>query len=137
MSMVTPPVALSAFAAANIAGSDVDKTGWTATRIGWAAYLVPFLFALSPSLLMQGPALVIAWAVLSASAGLWLGTIGVVGYFYRPVAGWARAAFIVAGILTLIPADMFRGAIVTDVVGLALGAALLARELYQRRWQSS
>ena len=43
MSMVTPPVALSAFAAANIAGSDVDKTGWTATRIGWAAYIVPFL----------------------------------------------------------------------------------------------
>ncbi|HEU4440957.1 MAG TPA: TRAP transporter fused permease subunit [Burkholderiales bacterium] len=131
MSMVTPPVALSAFAAANIAGADVDKTGWTATRIGWAAYIVPFLFALSPSLLMRGDPLTIAWAVGTAAFGIWLGTIGVVGYFYRPVAGWARAAFIVAGILTLIPADMFRGAIVTDVVGLALGGALLARELYR------
>ncbi|HJT61631.1 MAG TPA: TRAP transporter fused permease subunit [Burkholderiales bacterium] len=131
MSMVTPPVALSAFAAANIAGADVDKTGWTATRIGWAAYIVPFLFALSPSLLMRGDPLTIAWAVGTAGFGIWLGTIGVVGYFYRPVAGWARAAFIAAGILTLIPADMFRGAIVTDVVGLALGGALLARELYR------
>jgi TRAP transporter 4TM/12TM fusion protein len=137
MSMVTPPVALSAFAAANIAGADVDKTGWTATRIGWAAYLVPFLFALSPSLLMQGAPLVIAWAVLTASAGLWLGTIGVVGYFYRPVARGARALFIVAGVLCLIPADMFPGAIFTDLAGLALGAVLAARELYQRRWQSS
>jgi TRAP-type uncharacterized transport system fused permease subunit len=137
MSMVTPPVALSAFAAANIAGSDVDKTGWTATRIGWAAYIVPFLFALSPSLLMQGPPHVIAWAVLTASLGIWLGTIGVVGFFYRPVAAGVRALFIAAGVLTLIPADMFPGAIVTDIVGLSLGAVLVARELFQKRWQSS
>jgi TRAP transporter 4TM/12TM fusion protein len=133
MSMVTPPVALSAFAAASIAGADVDKTGWTATRIGWAAYIVPFLFALSPSLLMHGDPLTIAWAVASAALGLWLGTIGVVGYFYRPVAGWARAAFIVAGVLALIPADMFAGAILADVAGILLGGALLARELYLRR----
>ena len=133
MSMVTPPVALSAFAAANIAGADVDKTGWTATRIGWAAYIVPFLFALSPSLLMRGDPLTIVWAVVTAAFGIWLGTIGVVGYFYRPVTGWARAAFIVAGVLTLIPADMFSGAIVTDIAGLALGGALLARELYRKK----
>ena len=137
MSMVTPPVALSAFAAANIAGSDVDKTGWTATRIGWAAYIVPFLFALSPSLLMRGEPLTIAWAVASAAFGLWLCTIGVVGYFYRPVTGWARAAFVVAGVLTLIPADMFQGALVTDIAGIVLGAALLAREWRLRRWQAS
>jgi len=133
MSMVTPPVALSAFAAANIAGADVDKTGWTATRIGWAAYIVPFLFALSPSLLMQGSPLVIAWAVLSAGFGIWLGTIGVVGFFYAPVTGLRRALFIVAGVLTLIPADMFRGAFITDIVGLALGITLLARELVHRK----
>jgi TRAP-type uncharacterized transport system fused permease subunit len=133
MSMVTPPVALSAFAAANIAGSDVDKTGWTATRIGWAAYIVPFLFALSPSLLMQGSPLTIAWAVVTASLGIWLGTIGVVGHFYGPVTAGHRALFIVAGVLTLIPADMFAGAIVTDLVGLALGTFLIVRELRGRR----
>ncbi len=133
MSMVTPPVALSAFAAANIAGADVDKTGWTATRIGWAAYIVPFLFVLSPSLLMHGAPLAIGWAVLTAAIGIWLGTIGVVGYFYAPVAwGW-RVLFLVAGVLTLIPADMFRGAVFTDVIGLALGAVLIARELRLRR----
>jgi TRAP transporter 4TM/12TM fusion protein len=133
MSMVTPPVALSAFAAANIAGSDVDKTGWTATRIGWAAYLVPFLFALSPSLLMQGEPLAIVWAVLTASLGIWLGTIGVVGHLQRTVGPGARVLFIVAGVLTLIPFDMFRGAVFTDIVGLTLGAILVARELRVRR----
>jgi TRAP-type uncharacterized transport system fused permease subunit len=129
MSMVTPPVALSAFAAANIAGADVDKTGWTATRIGWAAYIVPFLFVLSPSLLMSGPPLVIGWAVLTASLGIWMGTIGVVGFFYRPLSAGLRGLFVIAGILTLIPQDMFPGAFYTDLAGLALGAALFAREL--------
>jgi TRAP transporter 4TM/12TM fusion protein len=133
MSMVTPPVALSAFAAANIAGSDVDKTGWTATRIGWAAYIVPFLFALSPSLLMQGAPLTIAWAVATAALGIWLGTIGVVGYFYAPVAAGWRVLFIAAGVLTLIPADMFPGAIFTDIAGITLGTFLVARELRRRR----
>ena len=133
MSMVTPPVALSAFAAANIAGSDVDKTGWTATRIGWAAYIVPFLFALSPSLLMQGPPLTIAWAVLSAALGIWLGTIGMVGHFYAPVAAPLRVLFVVAGVLTLIPVDMFPGAIFTDIAGITLGAFLIGRELRRRR----
>lgn len=133
MSMVTPPVALSAFAAANIAGADVDKTGWTATRIGWAAYLVPFLFVLSPSLLMQGPAHLIVWAVATAAIGIWLGTIGVVGFFYRTVGRGERALFIVAGILTLVPADMFPGAIFTDLAGLALGGLLVGRELSRAR----
>jgi TRAP-type uncharacterized transport system fused permease subunit len=107
----------------------VDKTGWTATRIGWAAYIVPFLFVLSPSLLMAGNPLVIAWAVLTAGLGIWMGTIGVVGYFYAPLFPGRRWLFVVAGVLTLIPADMFPGAAYTDLVGLALGAALLAREL--------
>ncbi len=133
MSMVTPPVALSAFAAANIAGSDVDKTGWTATRIGWAAYIVPFLFALSPSLLMKGEPLAIVWAVVTASLGIWLGTAGVVGYLRQGIAPLYRALFIVAGVLTLIPADMFRGAFLTDLAGLTLGAVLLAREFRARR----
>jgi TRAP transporter 4TM/12TM fusion protein len=133
MSMVTPPVALSAFAAANIAGSDVDKTGWTATRIGWAAYIVPFLFALSPSLLMKGEPLTIVWAVVTASLGIWLGTVGVVGYLRNALSPLKRSVFIAAGVLTLIPADMFPGAIFTDVVGLSLGAVLVAREFRLRR----
>jgi TRAP-type uncharacterized transport system fused permease subunit len=129
MSMVTPPVALSAFAAANIAGADVDKTGWTATRIGWAAYIVPFLFAVSPSLLMHGNPLTIAWAVITAAIGIWLGTVGVVGYFYRVIPAVERILFVVAGVLTLIPSDMFARAYFTDIVGLALGGVLIVREL--------
>ena len=133
MSMVTPPVALAAFAAANIAGADVDKTGWTATRIGWAAYIVPFLFVFSPSLLMHGDPLTIAWATCTAALGVWMGTIGVGGYYSAPIPVALRVRFLVAGVLLLIPADMFRGALLTDIAGLVLGGVLLSREVYLKR----
>jgi TRAP-type uncharacterized transport system fused permease subunit len=133
MSMVTPPVALSAFAAANIAGADVDKTGWTATRIGWAAYIVPFLFAVSPSLLMNGDPLTIVWSVVTAALGIWMGTIGVVGYYSAPIGVLRRILFVAAGVLLLIPSDAFRGAALADVAGLLLGGPLLVREMFRRR----
>jgi TRAP transporter 4TM/12TM fusion protein len=133
MSMVTPPVALSAFAAANIAGADPARTGFTATRIGWAAYIVPFLFALSPSLLLRGHPLVIAWTALTAAIGIWLGTLGAVGHLAAPLGRGARALLFAAGILTLFPADMFAGAWLIEVAGLVLAALLIGRELVRAR----
>ena len=49
---ITPPVALAAYAAAGLAGSDPFKTGNTAFRLGMAKALVPFVFVFSPSLLL-------------------------------------------------------------------------------------
>jgi TRAP transporter 4TM/12TM fusion protein len=133
MSMVTPPVALAAFAAANIGGADPNRTGWTAARIGWSAYIVPFLFVFSPSLLMSGDPLTIVWAVITAALGIWMGTIGVVGYYSTPIAIPTRILFVAAGVLLLIPSDAFKGAIFTDIAGFALGAVMLGRELLRRR----
>jgi len=49
---ITPPVALAAYSAAGIAGSDPNRTGFAAFRLGMAAYIIPFLFAFSPPLLI-------------------------------------------------------------------------------------
>jgi TRAP-type uncharacterized transport system fused permease subunit len=49
---ITPPVALAAYAAAGMAGSDPFKTGNMAFRLGMAKVLVPFVFVFSPSLLL-------------------------------------------------------------------------------------
>jgi TRAP transporter 4TM/12TM fusion protein len=49
---ITPPVALAAYAAAGMAGSDPFRTGNTAFRLGLAKVLVPFVFVFSPSLLI-------------------------------------------------------------------------------------
>ena len=49
---ITPPVALAAYAAAGMAGSDPFKTGNMGFRLGLAKALVPFVFESSPSLLL-------------------------------------------------------------------------------------
>ena len=54
-SYITPPVALSAFAAAAIAGSDPMKTGFQAARLALAAYILPYMFVFSPGLIWSAP----------------------------------------------------------------------------------
>lgn len=53
-SFITPPVALAAYAAAGLAGSNPMKTGFTAMRLGIVTYIIPFLFVYNPLLLAQG-----------------------------------------------------------------------------------
>lgn len=52
MSMVTPPVALAAYAAAAIAKADVMKAAFAAFRFALVGFALPFAFVLKPELLM-------------------------------------------------------------------------------------
>ena len=133
MSMITPPVAIAAFAAASLARADPMRTGWEACRFGWSAFVVPFLFVLSPTLLLIGPADAVALAIVTAVLGIWLVSIAMIGFFMRPMAWPLRGLFGAAGLLSLIPAGAFPGAAITDAVGAALGAALIAREFWLMR----
>jgi len=133
MSMITPPVAIAAFAAASLSGADPMRTGFAAVRFGWIAYVIPFMFVFAPTLLMQGPPLAIALAAATATLGVWLVSVGIVGFMVRPLGAAARIAFIVSGIALVIPADAFPGALATDIAGFLLGVALAARELWVRR----
>lgn len=132
MSMITPPVALAAFAAASIAQADASRTGWEATRIGWCSYLVPLMFAYSPALLMQGRTDQIVWALLVAILGIVAGAVAVVGFLLRAVQGWERGLFLVAALLLLTPAQALAGAWITDVAGLLLLGALAVRHWLRR-----
>jgi TRAP-type uncharacterized transport system fused permease subunit len=128
MSMITPPVAIAAFAAAGIAGANPMRTGFEAMRFGWTAYVVPVLFVASPTLLLIGPAQDIVIAIITAAMGVWLGSIAVAGHFMRPLGPLMRLLFAVAGLLALVPAGAFVGAVWTDIAGVVLGAVLIARE---------
>jgi TRAP transporter 4TM/12TM fusion protein len=128
MSMITPPVAIAAYAAAGIARSDPMRTGLEACRFGWSAFVVPFLFVLSPTLLLIGPAGAVALAIVTATFGIWLVSIAVVGYLTRNLRPAMRGLFALSGLLALVPAAAFEGALVTDLVGVLLGALLIGRE---------
>jgi TRAP transporter 4TM/12TM fusion protein len=133
MSMITPPVAIAAFAAASIAGADPMRTGWSAVAFGWTAFVVPFLFVLSPQLLLQGAPWAVALAAATAMAGVWLVSIAITGYFVRPLAALMRLAFAVSGLLALVPAGAYPGAIYTDVAGMVAGLGLIAYEIALQR----
>ncbi len=133
MSMITPPVAIAAFAAAGIAEAPAMRTGFAAMRFGWTAYIVPFLFVASPTLLLIGAPESVAIAVVTATMGVWLVSIALAGYFTRVLSWPMRISFTAAGLLALVPAGAFEAAVWTDVAGAVLGAVLIGREVIAAR----
>jgi TRAP transporter 4TM/12TM fusion protein len=133
MSMITPPVALAAYAAATLAQTDAMKTGWTAVRFGWIAFIIPFLFIRAPSLLLEGSVGSVVMAMLTAVVGVWLICAAFAGYVWRELSLPMRIGFGVAGLLLFIPADAMQNGELTDIVGFALAAILLGREFLAMR----
>ena len=126
-------IGLAAFAAASIAMAPAMATGWAAMRFGWSAYVIPVLFAFSPSLILIGETTEIIFAVTTAGIGVWLVSSALAGYFTGPLTPSRRFLFALAGLLTLIPSGAFPGAVVTDILGISLGAILLAVDVIATR----
>jgi TRAP transporter 4TM/12TM fusion protein len=134
MSMVTPPVAVAAFFAASLAGADPMKTGFEAVRFSWAAYIVPFLFVFSPTLLLQSPSIsATVLAVVTAIAGVWIVTAGVVGYLFGRIGALERVLLTAAGIALLIPHEIGLWAIWTDIVGTIAACFMVVRRYLVHR----
>ena len=134
LSEVSPPVALSPFAASAITGGNPYRTMMLTWKYALPCFLVPFMFT-------QPDGLAILWrdttildaavASISACAGIVAITAGVGGYLLRPTNLVERALLVVAGLLLLAP-----GA-VQDLAGLALFAAAVGSQLVMRRTQPS
>ena len=137
MSMITPPIALAAFAAASIAGASSMRTGWAAMRFGWSAYVIPVLFVFSPTLILIGAPLEIGIAIVTATAGVWLISAALAGYLAGRLGTQIRVLFGLFGLMALIPAGAFPGAVWTDLAGLAGGGILMGAEFMRARRQAA
>lgn len=111
LSMVTPPVALAAFAASSIAGAPMMATAMAAFRVALVGFFLPFMFVFRPELLMLAPGGGAA-AVSDIAAAFVVAVIGVVafaaglsGYLFRAVSRRGRALFFLAAGLLLFPGD--------------------------------
>jgi TRAP-type uncharacterized transport system fused permease subunit len=139
LSMITPPVALAAYAAANISKAGPMETGWAAVRIGWAKFVLPFMFVLSPTLLVSGPAYAIAFDTVTAMIGIYLATCGMLGHFRRPLSLAMRVLLCLAGFTAIIPDSQF-GMIFPGFIslsGVAVGGAVLLAEYFATRGKPS
>ena len=125
---ITPPVALAAYAAAGIAGSNPFKTGNTAFRLGIAKALVPFVFVYSPALLLVADGF--TWWLFTVTllgAMLGIASLGVSfsGYLFAPLKKWERWWVALVSFLFIAPG------LATMAAGLIL---MLPIVILQLRW---
>ena len=127
LSMVTPPVALAAYAGATVAGSDFWRTSLFAGIISLPVYILPYAFVFGTPLLMRGSPAAVAVTTATAAAGVILTAYALVGGLKDRLEAAERVVVFVAAVLLIAPG------IFSDALGVALAAAGLARPLMRRR----
>ncbi len=130
LSEVSPPVALSPFAAAAITGGNPYKTMILTWKYALPCFVVPFMFT-------QPDGVAILWrdvtfaeaaiASVSAATGIVALVGGVGGYLLKPTSVIERILLVSAGLLLLAPGTW------QDIAGLTLFAIAAALQLIARR----
>ena len=141
LSEVSPPTALSPFAAAAITGGDPYKTTLQSWKYTLPAFLVPFVFVLDPDgvgLLLKIPKdgtwLSIVWITAKTTLGLAALAAAAQGWALRRATAPERWVLGLAGLFLVFPSllEAFAEAIIgrdisyTWAIGIVLGAAVLA-----------
>ena len=121
---VTPPVALAAYAASGVAGSNQFRTGLEAFKISTNKFLVPFAFTFQPAFLLLGlrwgdPLWVVEFAfdLVALFVGVMFIHAGLSRFLYTHSRWWEAVAMFVGGVLMMFPN------VVTTGIGLVLVAA--------------
>src|SRR5436190_4271158 len=137
LSEVSPPTALSPFAAAAITGGDPYKTTLQCWKYTTPAFLVPFMFVLDPSgtgLLLTGSFKTlgganwgsIAVVTITAAIGIVALAGGLQGWLIRRTTVYERWMLIVAGFLLVYPTST------ADIVGFILVMVVLALQWFHK-----
>ncbi len=130
ISTITPPVALTSYAAAAIGDANPSKTGLKAFLFGIVAYIVPFMFVFSPALLLQGSTLTVIYGILTALFGIYLLSASVAGYLRTSMPLILRLVLFAGGIV------LIHYSFVTDLIGLALFILVLIFQTLRKNKQS-
>jgi len=113
ISTITPPVALSSYAAAAIAKTEPGKVGWTAFKFAIVSFIIPFMWVYAPSLLMQGNGVEVLTTIVTSIIGVCSFAVAIDGYWLVSVSVLERVLADVGGLLLIYPG------FVTDIAGAA------------------
>lgn len=96
---ITPPVAVAAYIAANIAKAHPMRTAFEACKLGFAGFFVPFLAAFYPSILLVGSTNLLAtiFNVLVTAAGIASISISFEGWLFKQASALQRVMLLVGG----------------------------------------
>ena len=133
LSEVSPPTALSPFAAAAITGGDPYKTTMQAWKYTLPAFVVPFVFVLDPAgvgLLLKAPPegswFAVAWIAFTACLGIAALAVGVQRWLLKRLSILEQWVMILSGLALIYPAPA------ADLAGIAGILAVLAWQWYGR-----
>ena len=126
LSAITPPVAITLYAANSISGAGLWKGGLAAIKLGATGYIIPFMFVYGPSLLMIGDWTAVVMTSITALIGVTLLAAGLHGYFLRTAAWWERWLLVGAAFVLINPG------LVTDTIGLSLLAIVVVSQKFLR-----
>ena len=136
MSMVTPPVALAAYAASSIAGTAIIPTALASFRYALVGFTLPYMFIYRPELLMlSADGTAASWVSMLmplgiATLGVTCFAAGIAGQLRNPLGPGLRVAVFVAAGLLLAPGPsvcLVSVCIpVLDVAGIVLFGGILA-----------
>jgi TRAP transporter 4TM/12TM fusion protein len=117
LSEVSPPTALSCFAAAALTKGNPYKTTMYAWKYTLPAFIVPFMFTLDPKgvgILLKGPVVDVIWTTVTAFIGIAALAGGVENWFLKRTTYYERIMLIVAGLLLVYPIALY------DIAGFGL-----------------
>lgn len=122
LSVVTPPVALAAFAAAPIAGAKPMETAFEAVRLSIAGFIIPFVFVYNPEILIIDGFTItgLVWSIVSFVLATWLIATGLARYEAAPLPAWESVLRVVLAIAILTPDRL--STLVAGAVAIALVA---------------
>ncbi|MSP80805.1 MAG: TRAP transporter fused permease subunit [Rhodospirillales bacterium] len=152
LSEVSPPTALSPFAAAAITGGNPYLTTAQAWKYTMPAFVLPFVFVLDPAgigILLAVPKAggipAMVTVILAAAAGVVVVAAALQGRFMTPLAAWERTALLAAGFLLMFPdlADDLLAPVMFAThgqlrwLGLAMALAMLGYHFVRARGRPS
>ena len=126
LSMISPPVALAAYAAAGIAQTGPWRVCFTAMRLGIVAYMIPFMFAYNPALLLVGPVGEVVQACVTSVIGVVALSGATIGFFFRRMKPIERILMGGAGISMIFPG------LTSDYIGIPLAVLMVAWNYFTR-----
>lgn len=130
ISNVTPPVCVSAFAAASIAGSDPMKTGFTGVKYSLLLFIIPFTFVYFPEILLQGSLGMIIYVTCSFVIAIPVIAAGIQGFFLNNLSIVQRIVMIVAGIAMFVPS------VWTDLIGILVVTVIYVMQKKEKNKKS-
>jgi TRAP transporter 4TM/12TM fusion protein len=127
LSEVSPPTALSCFAASALTKGNPYKTTMYAWKYTLPAFIVPFMFTLDPKgvgILLKGTVADVVWTTATAFLGVAALAGGVENWFFKRTMLYERMMLIVGGLLLFYPVARY------DFIGMGLMAlAIVSQKL--------